>query len=126
MFTIIRNHVTGEAKRFAKYAVVGTALGGGAGGAVGYYAIEMLLQESEENLMATMKASTPEFLQPLTKFVISRLIAKVKMEGLEGGVFYGATSGLFTGASLGFTRVSITALLFLSRSAVQIARKFKK
>jgi hypothetical protein len=49
----------------------------------------------------------PQIIQPISRFLAQRLIAKVKNEGVESCMFQGGVYGLVAGSSLGVTRVMV-------------------
>ena len=123
MFSFIRNFISTEGKRFAKYAVVGSITGGITGGTCGYLVLEALLKETEEDFEKQVRANVPVVFHPLSSFAVEKIISKAKKEGLEVCAFQGFWYGGIVGTSLGVTRITIGTSIQLLRYVLK--RVFK-
>lgn len=107
MFSFIRSLVSAEWKRLVKYTVVGTALGAGTGYGTGLLIMSAYLKEQEDEIKKSIESIIPSPVQPVTNFIVDRIVSRIKREGAESLAFSLGWYGLLSGCSLGFTRISV-------------------
>lgn len=107
MFSAAKTLVTTEWRRFVKYAVVGGTLGGVTAGVGGYIVMTNLTQQIEDDFVEQRLPEILFFMRPVATFVLQRLLAKVKKDGVESCMFQGALYGTLSGCSVGVTRIGV-------------------
>lgn len=107
MIAAVKTLAMTEWKRLVKYTAVGATIGGCIGGVGGYVIVNELAKQVEAEFEEGILANVPKIIQPISRFVLDRLIAKAKSEGIESCIFQGGLYGTLTGCSLGCSRVAI-------------------
>lgn len=115
-----------EGKRFVKYGVGGGVVGIGIGGGAGYIIMNQLGNNYEMEFHKKIEANVPEFAHPVVKFLVNRLISKLKNEGIESCAFYVGWIGVSCGFSLGFVRIAVGTTLNIVRHSRQLLSKTAK
>ncbi len=125
MFSALNGFVSKEWKRLVKYTISGAVVGSGIGAGGGYFIMEQIGQETEEQLIVALDSNLPAVTRPVYIFIVGRMISRVKREGIEGCVFYCGWYGILAGTSLGITRVTVGVGLHILKSGFKFVSKKK-